>query len=195
MSLFGARTSDKKQVKKEEPAAAAAPMAAGKPTEKKPATGGFSLFGGGKKEKAPKPVAAKAEVSSKAASKAASKPSKAPAGGSAKEKAKPVAVTKDSTPASLAAETSARFLTKFAKTSIAENSKGPQQAAKALVGIDDSVAAFVDGRLSSANLYADIVKLMGSKDAAFDVIPDVIGSIPRGPAKSEFNQFFQQKAS
>jgi hypothetical protein len=68
-------------------------------------------------------------------------------------------------------------------TSIGQSSKVNE--VEALVGVYLSKG-------SSENLVKDLVKTLGSKDNAITVLPDIIGSLPRGELKSALNSYYSQ---
>lgn len=64
----------------------------------------------------------------------------------------------------------------------------------AVAEIDDTLGRFAAGSASAEKVFQTLKTAVG-KDAAFDVFPDVIGSLPRGEKKSALNAWFQSQAN
>ena len=177
----------------------AAPAAPGKKAEEKKADSGpFSLFGKPAEKKA-EPVPAAAKAAPAAAAKAA--PATA-----AKAAPTPI-VTAKPTPAPTPAlrlvgvqpskqvapgpvTTSAASLSESAVKKINQVSNNNQAAIKQL---DELVRSYDSGNLTSENFYKELLKITGgSKSVAFDIFPELIGSLPRGERKSILNRYLQQ---
>lgn len=62
--------------------------------------------------------------------------------------------------------------------------------------VDSYLQTFSKGGVSAEKLYAQVANALGgNKSNAFTVLPDLIGSLPKGTtAKSALNSFYQQKA-
>jgi len=59
--------------------------------------------------------------------------------------------------------------------------------------IDNLLGVLIDGKTNPEGFYKTVSSVL-SKDDAFVVLPDLIGSLPRGNVKSALNSFYQQKA-
>ena len=66
-------------------------------------------------------------------------------------------------------------------------------AAKA-TAVESAVKSFIKGEIPAEILYKDMSIALGSKDAAFSVLPDIVGSLPRGDKKTSLNSFYQNQA-
>ena len=60
--------------------------------------------------------------------------------------------------------------------------------------VEAAVKAFLNSEIPTEILYKDIASALGSKDKAFLVLPDIIGSLPRGDKKTALNSFYQNQA-
>ena len=68
-------------------------------------------------------------------------------------------------------------------------------SAKNIASIDVGLTGYVNGGVSPDVLYKTVVLAVGSKDAAYSVFPDLIGSLPRGPQKIALNAWYQSVAN
>ena len=59
--------------------------------------------------------------------------------------------------------------------------------------VETAIKQFNEGKIQNEKFCKDIVDSMGNIDAAVAVLPDIIGSLPRGDRKSTLNQYFQQQ--
>ena len=60
--------------------------------------------------------------------------------------------------------------------------------------VESSVKAYLNSEIPTEILYKDISSALGSKDKAFLVLPDIVGSLPRGDKKTALNSFYQNQA-
>ena len=67
-------------------------------------------------------------------------------------------------------------------------------SAQAVTNIDAALVRFSTGKVGPEGVFLAAKSSIG-KDGAFDVFPDVIGSLPRGEARSQLNAWFQGQAS
>eukprot|EP01039_Chlorochromonas_danica_P009212 gene9212-10172_t len=69
------------------------------------------------------------------------------------------------------------------------------KASESTIGeIDQALIDFNNGKLSSDQLYSAATQVLRSKDKAFEVLPYLVGSLPRGPRKTALNNFYQQRS-
>lgn len=69
------------------------------------------------------------------------------------------------------------------------------KASESTIGeIDQALIDFNNGKLSSDQLYSATTQVLRSKDKAFEVLPYLVGSLPRGPRKTALNNFYQQRS-
>ena len=59
--------------------------------------------------------------------------------------------------------------------------------------VENAVKQFNDNKIQNEKFCREIIAAMGNIDAAVAVLPDIIGSLPRGDRKSKLNQYFQQQ--
>ena len=59
---------------------------------------------------------------------------------------------------------------------------------------DSFLVQYETGEYGPEGLYAKLIKAVGSKEVAYSILPDLIGTLPRGPAKSALNTFYQTQA-
>lgn len=59
--------------------------------------------------------------------------------------------------------------------------------------VNVAVANFADGKSTNERFCQDMIKAMGSSDAAVAVIPDIIGTLSRGERKSRLFEYFNQQ--
>ena len=59
--------------------------------------------------------------------------------------------------------------------------------------VENAVKQFNDNKIQNEKFCREIIGAMGNIDAAVAVLPDIIGSLPRGDRKSKLNQYFQQQ--
>jgi len=64
----------------------------------------------------------------------------------------------------------------------------------AVTDIDRAVGNYSNGKSSPDQLYRELSISLGSKDAAFQVLPDLVGSLPKGSLKSALFNYYQQNA-
>ena len=83
-----------------------------------------------------------------------------------------------------------RVLSESAKKAIASY----PVSLKAVEAIDNALVKYNEGSLTAEDTYRQLIASLDSKDAAFAVFPDVIGSLPRGEKKSALNRYYQQQA-
>ena len=84
----------------------------------------------------------------------------------------------------------AATLSASALKKISQVSGNNQQAIKEL---DALVRKYSNGAMTAEGFYKELLKICGgSKDIAFDIFPELIGSLPRGESKSRLSQFFSQ---
>ena len=58
--------------------------------------------------------------------------------------------------------------------------------------IDNTLYEFLRGTVTTDGVYKALIQATGSKDAAYEVFPFAIGSLPRGDARTALNRFYQQ---
>lgn len=59
--------------------------------------------------------------------------------------------------------------------------------------IDSELRAYVDQRRTPEFFYLQLVDILKSKESAYELLPDLIGCLPRGDAKRDLNGYYQQK--
>jgi len=64
----------------------------------------------------------------------------------------------------------------------------------AVVDIDRAFKNYSNGESNPDRLYRVLSTSLGSKDAAFQVLPDLVGSLPKGSLKSALFNYYQQNA-
>jgi hypothetical protein len=136
-----------------------------------------------KSPETPVKTAAPAKVEAKKTEPAVVKAAPAPAAKS------PAPVTKASAPASAPSTTvSTTSLSSAAVKAISSINTNPS----AITKIDAALKAFDSNSLGAESLFKTIVNELGSKDDALAVLPYCIGSLPRGDAKTNLNNYYQQ---
>jgi len=62
-----------------------------------------------------------------------------------------------------------------------------------VVQLDELLQAYLDGKASGDAILRQLIYTAGSRDAALQIFPEIIGSLPAGEKRKSLNDFYQQK--
>jgi hypothetical protein len=63
-----------------------------------------------------------------------------------------------------------------------------------IITIDKALQSFDSGNVNVESLYSTVLNVTKDRDSTYQIMPYLIGSLPRGPRKTALNSFYQQQS-